>query len=142
VTWTAVDPAGRTAICRQKVTVKDLEAPVIEAVAASPDTLKVPNHKMVLVAATVVVRDNSGSVVSAISAVTSSEPVNGAGDGDQEPDWEIVPNSLQVRLRAERAQSGPGRTYTITVRCVDPSGNEGFGSVQVRVPKSASGDDP
>jgi len=65
--------------------------------------------------------------------VTSNEPVNGTGDGDQEPDWEIT-GPLTVNLRAERAGTGSGRVYTLTVQCSDDSGNSSTGSVAVTVP--------
>ena len=53
-----------------------------------------------------------------IVSVASNEPVNGAGDGNTAPDWEIT-GALTVNLRAERSGQGVGRLYTITVRCVD-----------------------
>lgn len=49
-------------------------------------------------------------------SVTSDEPVNGTGDGDTAPDWEIV-DAHHVKLRAERSGSGSGRIYTITITC-------------------------
>jgi hypothetical protein len=65
--------------------------------------------------------------------VTSSEPANGTGDGNTSSDWEIT-GPLTVDLRAERAGTGSGRIYTITVECRDASGNVSTGTVQVTVP--------
>jgi hypothetical protein len=65
--------------------------------------------------------------------VASNEPENGLGDGDTAPDW-IITGPLTVQLRSERAGAGAGRVYTITVRCVDSSGNSAMRTATVRVP--------
>jgi len=39
-----------------------------------------------------------------------------------------------VQLRADRAASGPGRIYTITIRATDAAGNTNTATVQVPVP--------
>ena len=67
-------------------------------------------------------------------SVASSEPTTGPGD-DTTPDWEIV-DARHLRLRAERQSDGPGRTYTVTVTCVDSAGNATSEQVSVHVPKS------
>jgi len=46
--------------------------------------------------------------------ITSNEPVNGAADGDTDPDWLVV-DLHHIKLRAERAANGNGRVYTVTV---------------------------
>jgi len=56
-------------------------------------------------------------------SVTSNEPINGTGDGDTEPDWEIV-DAHHIRLRAERAGSGTGRIYTVTITCANGAGTD------------------
>jgi hypothetical protein len=68
--------------------------------------------------------------------VTSSEPLNGSGDGNTEADWEVI-DANHVRLRAERAGNGTDRTYTITVTCVDAAGNSTSASTTVVVPHDA-----
>ena len=91
---------------------------------------------MVNVAVNYNVTDNCGPVTCALS-VSSNEPINGTGDGDTAPDWEIV-DAHHVRLRAERAGNGTGRIYTITITCRDSAGNSSNKNVrvQVQVPKS------
>jgi hypothetical protein len=73
------------------------------------------------------------SLVTKIISVTSNEPVNGGGDGDTSPDWQITGN-LTLNLRAERAGGGSGRVYTITVESRDASGNVSVRTVTVTVP--------
>lgn len=64
------------------------------------------------------------------TVVSSNEPVDGLGDGDQVPDWQIAGN-LTVNLRAERAGNGSRRVYTISVGCTDASGNSSTKTVPV-----------
>jgi hypothetical protein len=80
------------------------------------------------------VRDNSRQATCTVG-VTSNEPVNGTGEGDTAPDWAVT-DAVSVQLRAERAGTGSGRVYTITVTCRDASGNAAVGSATVEVPKS------
>jgi len=68
-----------------------------------------------------------------IISVSSNEPIDGLGDGDTAPDWEITGN-LTVNLRAERSGAGTGRVYTNTVQCTDASKNSSTKSVTVTVP--------
>jgi hypothetical protein len=76
--------------------------------------------------------DNSGSATCGLS-VTSNEPVNGLGDGDTAPDWEIL-DAHSLRLRAERSGTGTGRVYTVTITCADAAGNSSSRAATVRVP--------
>jgi hypothetical protein len=71
------------------------------------------------------------SPFSHILSVTSNQPINGTGDGDTSPDWEIT-GPLTVNLRAERS-SGVDRVYTITLSTVDDAGNSTMSTVQVKV---------
>jgi len=73
--------------------------------------------------------------VNCVLSVTSNEPINGLGDGDTSPDWEIV-DAHQVRLRSERSGTGTGRVYTITITCTDGVGNVSTSTVTVSVPNS------
>jgi len=134
VTSTATDASGNTATCSFTVTIIDTQAPIISAVSPTPSVLWPPNHKMVPVAINYDVSDNCGrgSGITCVLSVTSNEPVDGPGDGGTAPDWEIV-DSHHVRLRAERAGSGIGRIYTITITCTDAGGNSSAKTVAVSV---------
>ena len=74
------------------------------------------------------------SVTCRIVNVTSSEPEDGDGDGNTEPDWEYsgLPGDLTLKLRAERSGAGDGRIYTVQIECVDDFGN--VTNVWVEVP--------
>ena len=78
--------------------------------------------------------DNCGTPAVTLS-VASSEPLNGLGDGDTAPDWEVI-DAHRVRLRADRAATGAGRTYTIAITATDSVGNRSMQTVLVRVPRS------
>jgi hypothetical protein len=117
------------------VVVKDTTPPVIESLTASPNVLWSPNHKMARVTVNASTSDNcGGKLVCRITSVSSNEPVNGLGDGDTSPDWEILGN-LELNLRAERSGIGSGRVYTIIVTCTDVFGNSSTSNVTVTVPK-------
>jgi len=107
-------------------------APVLSAATPSQATLSPPNHKLVDVTINYDVTDNCVGTTCSLS-VSSSEPVNGTGDGDTAPDW-IVVDAHHVQLRAERASGGPGRTYSIGVTCTDSGGAVSTTSTTVRVP--------
>jgi len=70
-----------------------------------------------------------------ITSISSSEDVNGRGDGNTSPDW-VITGPLTADLRAERAGGGPGRIYTNNLACVDDAGNAATGSTPVTVPHS------
>lgn len=108
--------------------------PVISGVSANKTELWPPNHKFVDVAVAYTVTDNCGPVVTSLS-VTSNEPLEGLGDGDTSPDWEIV-DDHNVRLRAERAGNGSGRIYVITIVATDSAGNSSSKTLSVSVPRS------
>jgi len=130
------DTANYTAACSTTVTVVDTIAPVIRSASASPNTLWPPNHKMVTITVNATVTDNCGPVGWKIIGVQSNEPVNGLGDGDTAPDWQILGNHT-LFLRAERSGTGSGRVYTITLQASDASGNlSAPKTVTVTVPKS------
>jgi hypothetical protein len=76
---------------------------------------------------------DNGPAPSIVLSVGSNEPVNGTGDGDTAPDWEVV-DATHVQLRAERSGTGLGRVYTIHVVATDAAGNTTVADVQVLVP--------
>jgi hypothetical protein len=106
---------------------------VIASVSATPNTLGAPNHKMTPVAVSANVTDNCSAATWSVTGVTSNEPANGTGDGDTAPDWTIA-GAHGVSLRAERAGTGSGRTYTITITAKDAAGNASTGTTTVAVP--------
>jgi len=134
VTLTVTDNHGASSQCTGTVTVVDNTPPTISGASANPSTLWPPNHKMVDVTVGYNATDNCGPVTCSLT-VSSNEPVNGTGDGDAAPDWEVV-DAHHVRLRAERAGAGSGRVYTITISCIDGAGNSSSQQVSVTVPKN------
>lgn len=129
------DSASNTASCSTTVTVVDTTPPAIQGASASPNVLWPPNHQMVAVTVNAVVSDNCGPATWKIIRVQSNEPVNGLGDGNTSPDWQILGNHTVV-LRAERSGTGSGRIYTITIQAEDAAGNLSTAAVMVTVPKS------
>jgi len=113
----------------------DFTPPEIISLAVDPTQLWPPNHKMKPVnIIDLEVFDNcDANVPCRIVSVVSNEPINGLGDGDTAPDWEIT-GALSANLRAERSGNGNGREYTITVECTDDAGNSSADTVTVTVP--------
>ena len=135
-TVTANDGNGGFATDSVVVAVLDTTPPTIDAVTATPSVISPANHAMVPVVVRAAASDGCGAAVSCrIVAVTSNEPADGLGDGDTSPDW-VVTGDLTVNLRAERSGTGNGRVYTITVACLDPSGNQSTSTVTVSVPRN------
>jgi hypothetical protein len=133
VTFSVTDGSGNTTTAQTTVTVVDTTPPTINDAIATPASLWSPNHKLVPVTVTVDVVDICDAAPSCqIVAVASNEPINGPGDGNTAPDWQVV-DDLLVKLRAERSGPGGGRIYTLTVRCTDDSGNSAFRNVDVSV---------
>jgi HYR domain len=136
VQCTATDAHGNAASGSFTVTVRDTTPPQIVSVKASPDTLWPPDHKMVPVTVTAIATDlvDPNPFVRIVS-VSSNQPINGTGDGDAAPDWEIT-GSLTLNLRAERS-GNVDRVYTITVAATDASGNTSEATVQVKVTQTS-----
>jgi hypothetical protein len=134
VNCSATDRFGNTVECSFKVYVEDTTPPEIESISVSRDYLWPPNHRMHDVSVMVEASDICDSQpMCYVIDVTSNEPINGVGDGNTEPDYMIVGETM-VKLRAERAGPMEGRVYTIHVRCEDSSGNYTDGTVDVMVP--------
>jgi len=134
-TCNAKDAAGNPNSCSAAVKVVDTTPPTITALSASPNTLWPPDHNMVPVSLAVSVTDICDPNVAKsclIVAITSNEPVLGAGSGNTSPDWQIT-GALTASLRAERSAPGGGRIYTLTVQCTDASGNSSTKATTVQV---------
>jgi hypothetical protein len=132
VTLTVTDSHGAMSSCTAVVTVIDETPPSVSNVSVTPSILWPPNHRTADVTVTYDATDNCGPVACTLS-VTSNEPIDGLGDGDTAPDWQVV-DAHHVRLRAERSGTGNGRVYTITITCTDDSGNTTVRTVTVSVP--------
>ena len=129
-TCTATDTSSNSNSCNSQVVVKDTTPPIVDSVSASPNTLWPPNHKFVTVQISVVAHDICDpNPKCAVTAISSSEPPTGGGQGNTQPDFLFTteymtsPATLPVQLRAERQGTGSGRVYTITVNCKDASNN-------------------
>ena len=134
ITLTVSDGRGGVATDTVDVFVNDIDPPSIVGTTATPNVLGAPNHQMVPVTVAVSVANACGPYTTCrIVSVSSSDPVNGLGDGDTSPDWDIT-GPLSLLLRAERAQ-GVSRTYTVTLECVDGSGLPSRTSVAVIAPR-------
>jgi ribosomal protein S26 len=114
--WVATDACGNTASRTQVINVYDDEPPKVTSVSAGPTVLWPPNHKMRDVTINYVATDNCGAT--STLNVSSSDPINGGSDGDQVPDWEVI-DEHHVRLRAEKANNGQARYYTIKITITD-----------------------
>ncbi len=134
VTLTVTDAQGATDACSAPVTVRDHQPPMLETVTATPHTLWPPNHKMVPVTVSASAADTCDPAPGcAIAAVSSNELGKRKKKGEKAHDWQIT-GDLTVNLRAERAGSGHGRAYTLTVQCTDTSQNSATKAVTVSVP--------
>src|SRR5207237_24660 len=86
----AKDAAGNIGRGSFNVVVKDTTAPAIASVTPSQTSLWPPEHQMVPMTVAVSASDRvDGAPVCRIATITSSEVVNGLGDGDSAPDWTI-----------------------------------------------------
>ena len=140
VTARATDANGNTSSCSFTVRINDVEPPVINNLLVRPPILWPPNHKMENVDVDYTSTDNCPGPITCQITVTSDEPENGTGDGDQAPDWDIL-NDHHIKLRAERAGNGDGRIYSVKVTCTDAHGNTASGTRIVLVPKNMSSKD-
>ena len=118
------------------VTIQDTQGPTINKVSVNTPVLALLDHKMKDVTINYDVSDNCAGKITSSLDVSSNEPIKGADTGDTSPDWEII-DSHHVRLRAERASSGNGRIYSITVTCTDANGNVSIKTVTVSAPRTA-----
>lgn len=138
VSVTAKDAAGNSRTGTFNITVHDTTAPTISSLVASTTTLSPANHKLVAITLHAAASDAVAVTSLKIVSATSNEPDDGLGDGDTAGDIQIT-GPLTLNLRAERAGTGNGRIYTITVEARDAAGNVTTRPVTVSVPKSQGG---
>lgn len=106
--------------------------PVISGASATPSVLWPPNHKLVRDAIDYTVSDDCDAAPVCSLSVSSNEG-DGGGSGNTSPDWQVV-NAHAVDLRAERAGTGDGRVYTVTINCKDSLPLSSSKAVTVTVP--------
>ena len=114
----------------------DTTPPEIEC-SASPETLWPPNHKLQPLDIDLSASDDSGSVDVNLLSVTSSQAESGLDPEDVPNDirgWTTGADDRSGLLRAERFEAA--RTYSLTYRAEDPTGNSATCVATVMVPKS------
>jgi len=102
--------------------------PDCSGVAASPDTLGPPNHKLVPVSLAGATDPDGDQVTLTITGVTQDEARTGS------PDATLGPAANQVSLRAVRDGAGDGRVYRIAFTASDGKGGTCTGKATVGVP--------
>jgi hypothetical protein len=128
IALTVGDGRGASATDTLLAAVLDTTPPVIHSAAASPSVLSPANKQLVPVTVAVSATDAcAGSVRCRIVSVTSNEATDAS-------DWKIT-GDLTLNLRATRSNKGTGRIYTITIECVDASGNVSRKTATVTVPR-------
>ena len=120
------------------VDVTDTGAPTIMP-RSSTTILWPPNHKLQTVTIQANVFDNGGGPTELSVTVESSEPPDTDGDGNTIPDFYVDSvdsdtGIIELRLRAERAGKGDGRTYTVTITASDDYGNQSTAQVKILAP--------
>lgn len=149
-TLTVTDPGGLSSTATTHVNIGGTTPPDLH-VMLSPTTLGPPNHELVDIRATIYANDVCGATPAiTLVSITSNEPDQGLGDGDQPNDIQAigggpVPYGTFVHaflLRAERSGTGTGRVYTVTYMAKDASGMETKAVAWVRVPKGAQPSPP
>jgi endo-1,4-beta-xylanase len=109
--------------------------PVILGLRVDKPVLRPPNHRMVDVKLSYNIYDNCDDDLVPVITISSNQPVNGPGDGNTAPDWEVV-DSHHIRLRAERSPDRrQDRKYTIKLTVTDSAGASTSRSVVVTVPR-------
>jgi hypothetical protein len=138
IVLTLTDKVNEPVSAEVTVEVVDTTPPTLSPV-ADRVSLWPPNHKLKKIYIKSNVSDNSGLPVTLTVKVSSSEPVDGLGDGDRAPDWtepviKQAAGVVKLKLRAERSGKGTGRVYTVTVTATDRAGNSSRAAVDITVP--------
>ena len=101
---------------------------------AKPDYLPSQNRKLFPVSVSSATGPNGEALATQITAVRQNEPVRGPGDATS-PDAVRTSASNQVLLRAERASSGTGRVYRLSVTGSAPTGETCSSTETVSIPR-------
>jgi hypothetical protein len=121
-----------------RVAVVDTTPPQL-SLSVAPAQLFPPNHKLITVKATLAASDTcDANPAIRLVSITSNEPDNGLGDGDQPFDIQgaaFGTDDRQFQLRNERSGQGNGRIYTITYSATDASGNATLRQTTAIVPR-------
>ncbi len=140
----AVDNAGNVSALVTQVIKIDTTPPQI-TLTTNTINLSPPNHSYQTFSITDFVSsatdnlDTTLDVSDVVIALATSDEVDdakGSGDGNTKNDIVIAAGCKSVMLRRERAESGNGRVYKITVHVKDLAGNIGSAVRQVFVPLS------
>lgn len=142
-TLRVTDRAGAARVAQVQGTIVDTTAPAI-SLRLDPTVLWPPNHQIVDISAAVAASDDCGDAAVVLDAIASSEPDDapGSGDGNTQNDVQDAAfgtADFAFSLRAERATGGAGRSYAVTYRAVDASGNSSTATSIVSVPHDRSG---
>jgi endo-1,4-beta-xylanase len=109
--------------------------PFIFGLRVDKPVLRPPNHRMVDVKLSYNIYDDCDDGLVPVITISSNQPVNGHGDGNTAPDWEVI-DAHHIRLRAERSAHRRGdRKYTIKLTVTDSAGASASRSVVVTVPR-------
>jgi hypothetical protein len=135
------DGSGLTSEATSQIVVQDTTPPAL-ALAASPSILWPPNGRFVPVHITWTLRDTCDPEARVIlESVSTVSPVDGSSKGKrQEPDIEgadIGTADSSMLLRAGRPGAAGSRSYLLTYRAQDASGNQNQAGVRVLVPHDA-----
>jgi hypothetical protein len=79
-------------------------------------------------------RADKQSAVRTVGSFAGAQATTTLLGGNTSFDWLIV-DAHHVQLRAERAGTGSGRIYTVTIGSADASGNRSAAATSVSVPK-------
>ena len=146
MTWAYDDGNGNITTQEQTVVIVGDTTPPEISISVSPDTLRPPNHKMVLINLDIVVSDNCDSDLELEVALISITMNEGDVSDTYDPAYDLIlgaghtTNDIQIdddgniSLRAERSGKGTGRTYIITYEVTDAAGNSTIESATVTVP--------
>jgi Right handed beta helix region len=131
VQYSAVDNAGNVESPKTATVLIDKTLPVIAGMPVDC-SLSPPKHQLVQIA-TITASDLVSGLADFTVTATSSEADSGLGGGDVAGD--IVISGGTVQLRAEKAPSSKGRTYTILATSTDLAGNTAAATTTCKVTK-------